>query len=295
MSSKHQPIRHVAIVGGTHGNEITGVYLIKKYQNFVELLQGYDFSIELLTANSEAVAANKRYIDCDLNRSFKIEDLSNNSLLGYENQRAKEINQQLGPKGNSRVDFIVDLHTSTAPMGVNLVLLNDDPFHLKLADYVQQRMDNVTITWEQLPDHHFLMSIAPRHILIEVGATPQGSLRHKIFEQTEQATTHVLNFIEAYNKQELPVSSSSLEVYKYFDVMYLPQDSQGNIIGMVHDNIQDRDFGLLKTQDAIFKLFDGSDIVYEGEECYIAFINEAAYYDEKKAFSMAKRVVLSIG
>ncbi|MCY7390340.1 MAG: succinylglutamate desuccinylase/aspartoacylase family protein, partial [Leptolyngbyaceae cyanobacterium CAN_BIN12] len=31
-------IRRIAIVGGTHGNELTGIYLIKKFQQFPHLL-----------------------------------------------------------------------------------------------------------------------------------------------------------------------------------------------------------------------------------------------------------------
>jgi succinylglutamate desuccinylase len=32
-------IRRVAIVGGTHGNELTGVYLVKKFQQSPNLLK----------------------------------------------------------------------------------------------------------------------------------------------------------------------------------------------------------------------------------------------------------------
>lgn len=37
-------IGRVAIVGGTHGNEFTGVYLIKKWQKHPELLKKNHFS-----------------------------------------------------------------------------------------------------------------------------------------------------------------------------------------------------------------------------------------------------------
>ncbi|MBC7825362.1 MAG: succinylglutamate desuccinylase/aspartoacylase family protein, partial [Candidatus Parcubacteria bacterium] len=32
-------IKRVAIVGGTHGNEFTGAYLIKKFEQYPELVQ----------------------------------------------------------------------------------------------------------------------------------------------------------------------------------------------------------------------------------------------------------------
>ena len=63
-------IRKIAIVGGTHGNELTGVYAIEKLARFPERLRQYCFEVVTLLANPQAVAANRRYLDRDLNRSF---------------------------------------------------------------------------------------------------------------------------------------------------------------------------------------------------------------------------------
>ncbi|MRX28096.1 aspartoacylase [Kangiella sp. HZ709] len=284
-------IKNIAIVGGTHGNEFTGIYLIKKLEAELAI---DNLDITYLLANPKAYQAVKRYIDRDLNRSFKQSDLNNPELTGYENLRAKEINQQLGPKGNAKTDFIIDLHTSTAPMGINLVITKADPFHLKLADYVKSRLEGVTITWEEIEDHHFLMSVAERNILVEIGATPQGVLRQDVFDKTQQTVLEILEFINSYNQDSLPESSKELEVYKYFSVAYLPQNEKGEITGMIHQNIQDRDFQTLRKGEPIFKLFTGEEIVYQGDECTISFINEAAYYDEKKAFSMSKKELLKL-
>ena len=35
-------------------------------------------------------------------------------------------------------------------------------------------------------------------------------------------------------------------------------------------------------------------MVQDDKDCYISFINEAAYYDEKKAFAMLKKKVLLV-
>ncbi len=284
-------IKNIAIIGGTHGNEFTGIYLIKKLEAELAI---DNLDITYLLANPKAYQAVKRYMDRDLNRSFKQSDLSNPELTGYENLRAKEINQQLGPKGSAKTDFIIDLHTSTAPMGINLVITKADPFHLKLADYVQSRLEGVTITWEEIEDHHFLMSVAERNILVEIGATPQGVLRQDVFDKTQQTVLEILEFVNYYNQDNLPESSKELEVYKYFSVAYLPQNQDGEIIGMIHENIQDRDFQPLKKGEPIFKLFNGEEVHYQGEDCTISFINEAAYYDEKKAFSMSQKELLKL-
>ncbi|WP_339384169.1 succinylglutamate desuccinylase/aspartoacylase family protein [Microcoleus sp. LEGE 07076] len=41
-------IRRVAVVGGTHGNELTGVYLIKKFQQFPDWLKRSSFEVVTL-------------------------------------------------------------------------------------------------------------------------------------------------------------------------------------------------------------------------------------------------------
>ncbi len=56
-------IRRVAIVGGTHGNELTGVYLVKKFQQFPDLIYRQSLDCTTLLANPRAIAANRRYIE----------------------------------------------------------------------------------------------------------------------------------------------------------------------------------------------------------------------------------------
>jgi aspartoacylase len=164
-----------------------------------------------------------------------------------------------------------------------------------LADYVQQRMDNVTITLEEMPDHHFLMSVAPQHVLVEIGATAQGQLRQDVFDRTEETVQIIFDYLNLYNQHKLPQPSESIDVYQYFDVMFLPTDINGDISGMIHHSIQDRDFTMLRNGQPIFTLLNGEEVIYEGEDCYMSFINEAAYYDEKKAFAMSKKKIFHIG
>lgn len=77
------------VVGGTHGNEPSGVKAImrmhQELQNNTQLLmKGRVF---FLLANPEAYIRDVRYIDQDLNRSFLVSALDQN----YESKRAKEI------------------------------------------------------------------------------------------------------------------------------------------------------------------------------------------------------------
>jgi len=301
MNDRHsnQPVSSIVLVGGTHGNELTGIHLVQHWQkNTIE--QNYpELNLDYLIANTAARKANKRYIEHDLNRCFKRDDLENDSLTSLEQLRAKEINQQLGPKGHSKTDFIIDLHTSTANMQTNIVLTRMDRFHLHLAAYLKRTLDDVVITSETelMQDHHFLESIARGGIVIEVGAIPQGSLEYPCYQKTQQAVKATLDFIARYNRGQFDSFDElgeDLEVMSYHSKIYFPTDGQGEISAIVHPRLIGCAYPKIEKGEAIFIDFDGSEILYDGDTTYLAFINEAAYYDQKIAMCCCNPVSFSI-
>ncbi|KAG8122587.1 hypothetical protein E2320_018076 [Naja naja] len=117
------PVRKIAIFGGTHGNELSGVFLVKSWQENGAEIERLGLEVRPFLANPRAVEKCCRYIDCDLNRVFDSEnlgkELANN--VPYEVQRAQEINSLFGPKGQpGAYDLIFDLHNTTANMGVEV-------------------------------------------------------------------------------------------------------------------------------------------------------------------------------
>ena len=50
-----RPIKKVAIIGGTHGDEMTGIYLIKKFQKNPHLIKRESLEIITLLANPKAI------------------------------------------------------------------------------------------------------------------------------------------------------------------------------------------------------------------------------------------------
>jgi aspartoacylase len=297
-------ISSVLLVGGTHGNELTGVHCIKHFKesNFAEYFS--DIKLNYLMANPKAIEENKRYCDQDLNRSFKPIDLADNKKNNREQSLAKKINQIYGSSSNNPVDFIIDLHTSTANMQTNIVLTKTDLFHLQLAAYLQSVLPDVVITSESelMDEHHFLESIAPKGVLIEIGPIPQGCLDYECFEKTKGAVIACLEFVQHYNldfeidsgvgsenKHNNKVSfdfPNEIEIMNYTSKIYFPLNEKGEIKGCVHPTLIGKAYPQIKKGDAIFKLFDGSEIFYEGETTYCAFINEAAYYDQKIAMCL---------
>ncbi|KAB1251118.1 Aspartoacylase, partial [Camelus dromedarius] len=78
MTSCHvadDPIKKVAIFGGTHGNELTGVFLVKHWLENGTEIQRTGLEVKPFITNPRAVKKCTRYVDCDLNRVFDPENL----------------------------------------------------------------------------------------------------------------------------------------------------------------------------------------------------------------------------
>lgn len=299
MVQAHTPIRTVAIVGGTHGNEFSGIYLEKRYRNQPELMARSSFSCKTLFANPEAHQANKRYLHSDLNRQFKTADLANPLLTNYEQSRAKVINAELGPKGAAKTDFVIDLHNTTSNMGACLILTQPGRIYNLLAGYIRLKMPDAVISRDEdhfaAEDHALLCTVGTYGVIVEVGPQPQSVLRQDVLEQMHEMTQHILDFIELYNTEALPELPKRVEAFRYLHSIKLPLSASGERLGMVHKNIQDCDYQPITPGAPLFTLFDGTVLNYDGTEVvYPTFINEAAYYDNNLAMSLNDKVWIEV-
>lgn len=283
--------KRLLIVGGTHGNELTGVYLIKKFAEFPNLIQRSTFEILTLLANPQAMAAGKRYQDKDLNRCFSPEDLANPHLTNYEEIRAKQISQDIQQK---EVDFIIDLHSSTSNMGLTLILDGKHPFLLNLAAYLTSINPLVRIlqhnpSSSKMP---YLMNLCELGLAIEVGPVAQGVLNAEMFQQTEALILTIFDYLEAYNSGKIPQSFHTLTVYQSMKTIDYPRNEQGEIQAMIHPQLQNQDYAPLRLGSPMFLTFKGEEICYQGEELvFPVFINEAAYYEKNIAMSLTQKIV----
>lgn len=292
-------IKQVAIVGGVHGNEFSGIYLVKNYQASPAQASRSSFNTELVWANPQAHYANKRYLHSDLNRQFKTKDLADLSRADYEQSRAKVLNAQLGPKGNARTDLLIDLHNTTSNMGACLILTQAGDFYNKMAAYVKMVMPEAIISRDEdhfAAEEHALMCTLGRYgVLVEVGPQPQSVLRQDILDLMHRMTQHILDFVELYNTNSLPKLPKHTEAFRYLHSIKLPMNEKGERIGMVHKNVQDRDYQPIAPGDPIFTLFDGTEVCYDGDvTVYPTFINEAAYYDNNLAMSLNEKVLITL-
>ena len=285
-------IDKVFIVGGTHGNEQIGAFLVENLSK--ELVKNqFSFPVETLVANPKAVRRKIRYIDADLNRLFKTEELENLNKSSYENERARVINNIIGPKGDNN-NFLIDLHTTNANMGVTIMTPQQTPFQLNLLHYISQRVENVNIYFSKMSDDRpSLNSVTHGSFLIEVGPVANNTLQADVYFSMKSLVHHALEFIDKYEVGELELDMKlELEGYQSAGAIPYPRDEEGNLLGMIHPNIQGQDLKkVIKKGDPIFKLFTGEDVLFDREGEYLmAFINESAYYVENVAFYLIDKV-----
>ncbi|XP_040907520.1 aspartoacylase [Toxotes jaculatrix] len=292
--------RRVAIFGGTHGNEMSGVTLVNLWMKNSAEIQRKKVETKPFITNPKAVEKCTRYVDTDLNRAFTPENLSapGGDDLPYEVQRAQEINRMFGPKGSPEAyDVIFDLHNTTSNMGCTLILESSkDHFNLQMMNYIKKAIAPasclVLLNEHPLLKYSTSRSVAKHPVGLEVGPQPQGVLRSNIFEAMRVILKHALDFIELFNEgMEFP--PCTVEVFRVLERIDYPRDANGNIIAMVHPNLQDGDWEPLNPGDPMFQTFDGKTIHYQGSgTVYPTFINEAAYYEKQQAFVTTRRETL---
>ncbi|XP_041096800.1 aspartoacylase [Polyodon spathula] len=200
--------RRVAIFGGTHGNEMSGVTLVNQWIKNATEIQRPGVQIKPFITNPRAVEKCTRYIDTDLNRAFTTENLSTEKIedLPYEVRRAHEINRLFGPKGSQDAyDVIFDLHNTTSNMGGTLILESSkDHCILQMVHYVQNALIPISC-YVLLTEHPTLRYAASRSVAkcpigVEVGPQPHGTIRGDILYTMKRIIKHALDFIQLFNE-----------------------------------------------------------------------------------------------
>ena len=290
-------IQRVVIVGGTHGNELTGIYLVKKFDRARELIGRSTFETIALLGNPKACEIGRRYVDIDLNRCFRQQDLQNPNLSSYEAQRAKEIYRSFSSKNTQQQNLIIDLHSTTSNMGLTFILASHHPFNLQLAAYLTSLYPHLKLLASTTNNHEspLLRSISELGGTLEVGAVAQGVLDASLFQQTEQVVGTILDWVEAFNQGTMVAAKNSLTIYHSIQAIDYPRNEEGEIQAMIHPELQGRDYEALNPGDPMFLTFDGESVLYEGTSTvYPIFINEAAYYEKGMAMCFSqKQIVVS--
>lgn len=290
----YTPFDTVFVVGGTHGNERTGVALVQHWQKNPAEVQRETFATQLILANPEAIRQNTRFIDCDLNRSFLPQQNSGKTVEIYESTRAREIAATLRSGLRGKRTFAIDLHTTTTHMGITLIT-NTDPVNLAVAADVQKRLNGARIYC--FADSHrinsCLRAAADGGIGVEIGPIPQGVVRHDTLEITAGVVQQILSTIAAFNEGGYTPPDRHQPVYLHDRHMLYPKVPTGASPVFIHREIEGCDYLPLHPGQPIFQDLHGWVGTYEGTGTrYPVFINEAAYYYENIAFSLTRKLSL---
>eukprot|EP01062_Namystynia_karyoxenos_P060383 TRINITY_DN5193_c0_g1_i1.p1 TRINITY_DN5193_c0_g1~~TRINITY_DN5193_c0_g1_i1.p1 ORF type:complete len:404 (+),score=121.02 TRINITY_DN5193_c0_g1_i1:107-1213(+) len=222
------PLRRIAILGGTHGNETNGVFVVEGFRRGggKEPMRPSFSEVQLHISNPGATNQVTRFVTEDLNRQFRLDWLRDHSRGHYEAQRAKVLNQVLGPKPgsadavcaplpredpdcpeqNGACDFLIDYHTTCGNMGCCLIVTGKDRISLNAASYARAWLDS-----QGMPCTIFHIGIdraeqpwiasAGRHgVIVECGPSPWGVVRHDIVAWMRESTRRMLDYIDAHNR-----------------------------------------------------------------------------------------------
>jgi len=121
-----------------------------------------------------------------------------------------------------------------------------------------------------------------------------------------------LDLIETHNQgladqpadgKHPPAVEKEVSVFQLVGNVDYPRDSNGDLEGLIHPDRQGADFKMIKDGDPAFLLHDGTVQPFAASSCgeeaveeaskgtlYSFFVNEAAYYEKKMAFMVARKV-----
>ncbi|XP_076144429.1 N-acyl-aromatic-L-amino acid amidohydrolase (carboxylate-forming) B-like [Alosa pseudoharengus] len=293
-------LSRVAVCGGTHGNELSGVYLVREYLRRKRNQRNAQesFTLMMVMSNPRAVQQCRRYTETDLNRCFTRATLSTpiSDKTPYEIVRSQELNGLLGPKGSPEaMDLVCDLHNTTANMGLCFISFSDsDWICLHIYRHLQRELATIPVRYIHFDtpknEAYSLESVGKHGFAMEIGPQPHGSVRSNIFVAIQEGVEQMLEWIHLFNSGT-QFEGGSVEVFTLVKNIDYPRDPETRAItAAIHPDLQDRDFCLLHPGDPLFLSFSGETLRYKGKEpLYPFFVNECAYYEKGIALSLARR------
>lgn len=270
--------KKVIIFGGTHGNEWTGIYAARMVASMIGN-RFPELDLHFVEANPEAHKINRRFKDEDLNRAFQF--LHEDRPDSYEHSRAKEIKTMI----DEEPCFVIDLHTTTSNMGSTVIITRDQSVNFYAAKVISEKLKNTRIIVSPDPSKKYLVSQSDFGFMIEVGPVANGIVEAASLEST------VALLIETLECLSTPVNLTerSVEIYEEIEDIFYPQN-ENEITAYIHHSLQGKDFIPLNGEYAAFRTFHGEEIKRKtNETLYPIFINEAAYYPTRLAFTLCRK------
>lgn len=271
----------IVIVGGTHGNEWTGIQIVNHYQEHLKK-KFPKLRLEFVLANPNAHKKNIRFVDEDLNRAFQFLDENRTS---YEHQRAHEIRNII----QSAPCLVLDLHTTTSKMGNTLILPHYNALNLSLCAKLSGQFKDCRVIGAPDPGKKYLASQSEFGIILEVGPVANGVVDAITLESTLSLIESILEEMSAPKNTQM----GTIELYEETQDIPYPTNDKGDLSAYINSEFQEKNFKVINGHYNPFKSFQSEDIGMKTEEpLYPIFINEAAYYPQKLAFTLCRKRTL---
>ena len=286
-------VQRILIVSGTHGNEINPIWAVKQF-NRVENSLNHGIEYEYIIGNPVAYEKRCRYIDDDLNRSFKeIKNRNQDNNSAYEINRANYLVDQFGIHGSKPCQIAIDLHTTTANMGTSIVMYGRRFKDFCLAALLQNKFGlPIYLHEKDKAQTGFLVEAWPCGLVIEIGAVAQNFYDPKIIDRFLIIISSLREEIDKLknNLIELP---KELVVHVHQGSIDYPRDEKGDIDGLIHPERINQDWKMIKKGDPLFVDSKGTIHKYYGDHLiWPVFIGEVAYKEKKIAMSYTKKEVI---
>jgi len=286
-------VQRILIVAGTHGNEINPIWAVKQF-NRKENRLNHGIEYEYIIGNPIAYEKGCRYVDDDLNRSFKEnKNHYQDKNSGYEINRANFLVNQFGINGSKPCQIAIDLHTTTANMGTSIVMYGRRFKDFCLAALLQNKFGLPIYLHEKDKDQTgFLVEAWPCGLVIEIGAVAQNFYDPKIIDRfliiisslREEIDKLKNNFIDLPKELVVHVHQGSIDY---------PRDEKGDIDGLIHPERINQDWKMIEKGDPLFLDRQGIIHKYDKDQfVWPVFIGEVAYKEKKIAMSYTKKEVI---
>ena len=263
----------MAIVGATHGNELTGVEVCKILED-----RSYKHQFKTFIGNPKALEERTRYVDSDLNRSYS----DAFETVGYEKERSAQMRQEI----EGQYDFLMDIHSTTSNMGLTLILTQIDEVSLKAACYVKKHFPDLKLILSVRAgdDCPYTPSLTPSGFTIEVGPIANNIVKANLVFDVLKMCELVLeyDFEESFDY-------STIEVFETYKIQHFPEDGQW----FIHPEVDYNDFTEINKGMPLF-INAMKEVINHQEETtvYPLFINEAAYQEHRIAMELATKTTL---
>ena len=317
---EHDAVHSLCISGGTHGNELNGVYLVKNWlKNGAHEIQRNSFRTHVVLTNLRATEQCVRFTDVDLNRQITPENLfsyEERKDCPYEIQRARELYSQFQDEaGQKAVDFWLDLHNTTANTGPFFITSHTrDPFPLHLASHLQIKFPEIRIMLLKpgnFENPHFdeahareekqdqplskftsggIPNIGKEGFGFEMGPLANGILNASMFNLAKEIICGVLDTVEEFNNGK-EFKEKEIEVFRILRNIHYPTDEDNSeISAMISPDLDGNDWKPLHPGNPLFLTFNGETIPFKGNNVvWPVFINEAAYFRNKIAMAITTK------